>query len=45
MVGIHVILEVRKLIHVDFLLDRSIQRGALHVHLKMLKRVVSSIGQ
>jgi hypothetical protein len=45
MVGISVILKAMRLFHVDFLLDWSIQEGALHVHLKPLKRVVSSICQ
>jgi hypothetical protein len=44
-VGIPVILKARGLFHIHFLLDWSIQEGALYVHLKQLKRVVSSIGQ
>jgi hypothetical protein len=45
MVGIPVILEARWLLHIHLLLDWSIEEGALHIHLKQLKRVVSSIGQ
>jgi hypothetical protein len=45
MVGIPVILEARGLFHVHLLLDWSVEEGALHVHLKQLKRVVSGIGQ
>jgi hypothetical protein len=45
MVGIPVVLEAKGLLHVHLLLDWSIKEGALHVHLKKLKRVVSSIGQ
>jgi hypothetical protein len=33
------------LLHVRFLLDWSIKEDTLHVHLKKLKTVVSSIGQ
>jgi hypothetical protein len=44
-VRIPVILEARGLFHIYFLLDWSIEEGALHVHLKQLKRVMSSIGQ
>jgi hypothetical protein len=44
-VGIPVILKARGLFHIGFLLDWSIKEGALHVHLKQLKRVVRSIGQ
>jgi hypothetical protein len=45
MIGIVVILKAMRLFHVHFLLDWSIEEGALHVHSKQLKRVVSSIGQ
>jgi hypothetical protein len=45
MVRIPVILEAKGLLHVHLLLDWSIEEGALHVHLKQLKRMVSSIGQ
>jgi hypothetical protein len=45
MVGIHVILEARQLLHIDFLLDWSIEEFDVDVHLKKLKRVMSSIGQ
>jgi hypothetical protein len=45
MVGIPVILEARGLFHVYLLLDSSVEEGALHVHLKQIKRVVSSIGR
>jgi hypothetical protein len=44
-VGIPVILEARGLFDINVLLDWSIKEGALHVHLKQLKRMVSSIGQ
>jgi hypothetical protein len=44
-VGIPVILEARGLFHIHFLFDWSIKEGALHVHLKQLKRMVSNIGQ
>jgi hypothetical protein len=44
-VGIPVILKDRGLFYLHLLLDWSIEEGALHVHLKQLKRVVSSIGQ
>jgi hypothetical protein len=44
-VGVPVILKARGLFHVYLILDWSIKEGALHVHLKKLKRVVSSIGQ
>jgi hypothetical protein len=42
-VEIPTILKARGLFHVYLLLDWSIEEGALHVHLKKLKRVVSSI--
>jgi hypothetical protein len=45
MVGIPVILEARGLLHIHLLLDCPIEKSALHVHLKQLKRMVSSIGQ
>jgi hypothetical protein len=45
MVGIPVILKARGLFHIHFLLGWSIKEDALYVHLKQLKRVVSSIGQ
>jgi hypothetical protein len=38
-------LEAKGLLHVYFLLDWFVEEGALHVHLKQLKRMVSSIGQ
>jgi hypothetical protein len=44
-VRIPIILEDRGLFHIYFFLDWSIEEGTLHVHLKQLKRVVSSIGQ
>jgi hypothetical protein len=44
MVGIPVFLEAMGLFHVHILLYWSIEEGALHVHLKKLKRVVSNIG-
>jgi hypothetical protein len=44
-VRIPVILEARGLFHIHFLLDWSIKEVALHVHLKQLKKMVSSIGQ
>jgi hypothetical protein len=42
MIRIHVVLEARWLLHVDFLLDQSIKEGTLHVHLKQLKVMVST---
>jgi hypothetical protein len=44
-VEIPIILEAQGLFHIHFLLDWSIKEGALHVHLKQLKRVVNNIGQ
>jgi hypothetical protein len=44
-IGIPVILKAKGFFHIHFLLDWSIQEGALYVHLKQLKRVVSSIRQ
>jgi hypothetical protein len=44
-VGIPVIFKARGLSYVYLLLDWSIEEGVVHVHLKKLKRVVSSIGQ
>jgi hypothetical protein len=44
-VEIPVILKARGLFRIHFLFDWSIKEGALHVYLKQLKRVVSSIGQ
>jgi malate/lactate dehydrogenase len=45
MVGIPVILEAKGLFYIHLLLDWSVEEGALKVHLKQLKRVVTSIGQ
>jgi hypothetical protein len=45
MIGIPVILEARGLLHIHFLLDWPVEESALHVHLKQLKRMVSTIGQ
>jgi hypothetical protein len=45
MVVIPVILKARGLFHIHLLLDWSVEEGALHVHLKQFKIVMSSIGQ
>jgi hypothetical protein len=45
MVGIPVILEAMGLFHIHLLLDWFVEKGALYVHLKLLKRMVSIIGQ
>jgi hypothetical protein len=44
MVRLPVILETRGLLNIHLLLDWPIEEGALHVHLKELKGMVSSVG-
>jgi hypothetical protein len=44
MAGIPVILEARGLLYVLLLLDWPVKEGALHIHLKEIKGMASSIG-
>jgi hypothetical protein len=39
------IFKARRLFHIDFFFDRSIQEGTLDVHLIKLETMVSSIGK
>jgi hypothetical protein len=45
MVGIPVILKAKGLLHIHLFLDWPVEEDPLHVHLKQLKGMVSSIGQ
>jgi hypothetical protein len=45
MVRIFFIFKARRLFHIDFLFDRSIQEGTLDVYLIKLEIMVSSIGK
>jgi hypothetical protein len=45
MVRIFIIFKVRRLFHIDFLFDRSVQEISLDVHLIKLEIMVTSIGK
>jgi hypothetical protein len=45
MVRIFIIFKIRRLFHIDFLFDRSVQEISLDVHLIKLEIMVTSIGK
>jgi hypothetical protein len=44
MVEVPIILEARGSLYIHLLLDWPIEKGAIHAHLKKVKRMVSNIG-